>query len=112
MADEEPVVTVGPQDFDSLSRKITGFVDGLSEAEQGAFGWVMGRAAAAPPWPIQPKLRYRPRGAKHLVFGGSDGLTVLFGRSGFHVIHPEGPLPTELSGYLGAALVVGHEELG
>jgi len=40
-----------------------------------------------------------------LVFGGADGLLVLFGYHGFTVVPPEGPLPTDLNSLFGATLV-------
>jgi hypothetical protein len=52
---------------------------------------------------------YRPRGAKELVVGGADGLTVLFGRSGFTIWRPEGPLPLDHTGEtFGGAVVLGQ----
>ena len=110
MADEQ-ALTVTRADFDSVSRKFNAFVQALPPGEQAVMEGVMQLAGQILPWwgPIGGlHYRYHPRGAKHLVFGGADGLTVLFGRSGFIVVHPEGPLPTDFTQFIGASLVMGE----
>ena len=96
------------KDFESVGRKLQGFVEQLSPTEQGVMAWLMARAAfGIPPGGglLPPHPHYRPRGGKHLVLGGADGLLVLFGYHGFRVIHPEGPLPTDLANNVGAAIL-------
>jgi hypothetical protein len=110
MIDEE-TIKVTRADFESVGKKLEHFVSGLTPAEQEVMAGIMQLAAGVQPWwnPVV-RLHYKPRGGKEVVFGGADGLLVLFGYHGFRVVHPEGPLPTELPQFLGATLVVGEEE--
>lgn len=109
----QETVSVTRADFISVGKKLEQFISQLSSQEQGVMTGLMELAAGLPAW-WQPQVpahfKYKPRGAKYLVFGGADGLTVLIGRSGIVVIHPEGPLPTDFSPFLGASLVVGQVE--
>ena len=53
------------------------------------------RQAPPPSW-ITPRFRYKPRGAKALVAGGADGLTILINSHGkITVVPPIGPLPMD-----------------
>ena len=97
----EDTVKVTDVDFESASLKFGKFIQELKPNEKEIMAWMMGLAGWSPSLSkLSP--RYKPRGAKHLVVGGADGLTILFGRGGFTVVHPEGPLPTD---FLGTAFV-------
>ena len=109
---QQDTLSVSSVEFQATAAKLDQFVMGLSSPEQAIMTWVFQRAGFAPYVPYQPRFRPHPRGAKHLVFGGADGLLVLFGRTGFHVIEPEGPLPTDFGSLSGAALIVRDEILG
>ena len=103
-------VVVRPADFQSVSRKLGQFSAELKPNEKEIMAWMLSLAGGLFPAPLPPlRIHYKPRGAKMLVLGGADGLTVLFGRGGFTIIPPEGPLPTD---FLGAALVLGEKIVG
>jgi hypothetical protein len=96
MASKDMAV-VAKADFESLSRKLGGFIQELTPNEKEIVAWMLGLAGWSPSLRLSP--HYKPRGAKILVLGGADGLTVLYGRSGFKVLPPEGPLPTDFLGF-------------
>jgi len=100
-------VVVTKADFESVSRKLGAFIQELKPNEKEIMAWMMGLAGWSPSLSLHP--HYKPRGAKMLVLGGADGLTVLFGRGGFKVIPPEGPLPTD---FVGSAFVVSEKIVG
>lgn len=97
----EQNIKVTAEDFQSLGQKLEALHSTLSEGEAHVFGFLMESASAgagqipAPAW-ITPYFKYKPRGARQLVTGGADGLTVLLtGRGKLIVVKPEGPLPVE-----------------
>ena len=97
----ESQIQLDKSDFSGLGKKLEALHASLPPAEQALFEYLMEAAAAGagqappPPW-MHPKFKYKPRGAKALVVGGSDGLTVLINSHGqITVVHPEGPLPTD-----------------
>lgn len=94
---EEATVVVSPADFESAALRFHDFIAGLPTKEKEVMGWLLDRAGWAPALPPL-HFPFHPRGAKHLVIGGADGILVLISRSGFHVTPPEGPLPTDISG--------------
>jgi len=101
-------VKVTRKELESLGRKLEKLHSTLSSGEAAAFEFLVESAVAAagfappPPW-ITPRFRYKPRGAKMLVAGGADGLTILINSHGkITVVPPIGPLPTERFGALGA----------
>lgn len=106
----EETIKVTSADFESVGKKLEDFMNELTTAEREVMAGMMQLAAGVQPWwnPVV-RLHYKPRGGKEVFFGGADGLLVLFGYHGFRVVHPEGPLPTELPQFLGATLVVGAE---
>lgn len=79
-------------DVESFAKKLGAFHDQLQPNEKELFGWLMERAGY-PPLQVPKSFHYRPRGAKHLVIGGADGVLVTISRSGVHVTPPIGPLP-------------------
>ena len=99
------IAVVTKADFEAVSRKLGGFIKELKPNEKEIMGWLLQLAAWSPSLYSRP-FHYKPRGAKMLVLGGADGLTVLFGRSGFTVIHPEGPVAPD---FLGSAFVAGQK---
>jgi hypothetical protein len=110
---KDELVQVNAKDFASLSEKLQKLHGSLSANEANIFEWLIeaaamgGGQAPPPPWIVQ-HFKYKPRGAKSLVIGGSDGITVLIsGRGHITVVPPEGPLPTERGGYAGALVVSG-----
>ena len=104
MANEE-TMKVTRADFEAVGEKLEHFVSALTPAEQAVIAGIMQLVAKVPPW-WNPGIgaHYKPKGGKEVVFGGTDGLLVLFGYHGFKVVHPEGPLPTDLTQFLGAGL--------
>ena len=87
-------------DFESLGRKLEQLHATLSPSEAHVFAFLMESAAAGaaqfppPPW-LVPRFTYRPRGARHLITGGNEGLTVVItGRGKIIIVHGD-PLPTE-----------------
>lgn len=104
MKTDDTVVVTKP-DFEAVSRKLGEFIKELKPNEKEIMGWLMQLAGWSPSLFLPHRFHYKPRGAKVLVLGGADGLTVLFGRSGFTVIPPEGPLPTD---FVGSAFVAGE----
>lgn len=97
----EETIAVSRTDVQSAARKLTEFIASLPAKEREVVGWLMDRAGSVPALgPLH--VRYHPRGARHLVIGGADGLLVLISLSGIHVTPPEGPLPTDI---VGAALI-------
>ena len=105
-------VQVTPKAFEALGQKLERLHSTLSSDEANIFEFLMESAAAGagqwpPPSRIHPKFRYKPRGAKALVAGGADGLTILINAHGkITVVPPEGPLPTDRSA-LGAIPIQG-----
>jgi hypothetical protein len=94
---EEEKAVVSKADVQSAADRFREFVASLPAREKEVVGWLMDRAGSVPP--LAPlHIKYHPRGAKHLVVGGADGLLVLISRSGIHVTPPEGPLPTDIVG--------------
>jgi len=90
-------VVVKRTDVESAAKKLTTFIADLSPNQQEVMAWLLERAGAAPA--LMPlHVKYKPRGAQHLVVGGADGLLVTISRSGVHIIPPEGPLPTDFVG--------------
>ena len=97
-------VKLNTADFESLGQKLERLHSSLSTPERQVFEFLLESAADAagqsppPPW-MKSRFRFKPRhprGAKMLVAGGSDGLTILITRSGkIVVVPPEGPLPTD-----------------
>jgi hypothetical protein len=111
---KDDMVMVNPHDFDSLGEKLQKLHASLTPNEANIFEWLMEAAGAGagqappPPWLQAPHFKYKPRGAKMLVVGGSDGLTILIsGRGHVTKVPPEGPLPTDRGGYVGALVVNG-----
>ncbi|HLW64323.1 MAG TPA: hypothetical protein VKS79_03320 [Gemmataceae bacterium] len=109
-------VKVKSADFESLGKKLEAFHSKLTEGEANIFEFLIENAAAAasltppPKWfTVRPHFKFKPRGAKHLVSGGADGLTILItGRGKIIVVPPEGPLPTEVpTDVLGAVRIQG-----
>ncbi len=110
MANDE-TMKVTRADFEAVGEKLEHFVSTLTPAEQAVIAGIMQLAAKVSPW-WNPGIRvhYKPGGGKEVVFGGADGLLILFGYHGIKVVPPEGPLPTDFTQFLGAGLVVGKEE--
>ena len=100
------IAVVARADFEAVSRKLEAFIKELKPNEKEIMGWLMQLAGWSPSLFPFPHFHYKPRGAKMLVLGGADGLTVLFGRGGFKIIPPEGPLPTD---FVGSAFVAGEK---
>jgi len=97
-------IRVSPADFASLGEKLQRMRKTLSAGEANVFEYLMESAgAAAGQWPppswFRLRFKYKPRGAKMLVAGGADGLTILINSHGkITVVPPEGPLPTDRTG--------------
>jgi hypothetical protein len=109
----EKRVKVDGRDFESLGLKLQRLHSTLSTNEAYIFEYLMEEAAAGagqwpqPPW-IKPRLKYKPRGARMLVAGGADGLTILINSHGkITVVPPQGPLPTDRGDALGAIPIRG-----
>jgi hypothetical protein len=94
---EDKPIVITRAEVEQVANKLTKFISSLSVKEKEVIGWLLDRAGEAPALPAV-RIRYKPRGAQHLVVGGADGLLVLISRSGIHVTPPEGPLPTDLVG--------------
>jgi hypothetical protein len=95
------VIKVKPGEFESLGKKLERLFANLSPGEAEVFSFLMeavaiGAGQAPPPAWITPHFRYKPRGAKALVVGGSDGLTILINAHGkITIVPPIGPLPMD-----------------
>ena len=95
---------VTPADFSSLGEKLQRLRATLSAGEAKVFEYLMESAGAGagqlpPPSWFRLRFKYKPRGAKMLVAGGVDGLTILINSHGkITVVPPEGPLPTDRTG--------------
>ena len=95
------VIKVKPREFESLGKKLERLFSTLPPGEAAVFSFLMeavaiGAGQAPPPSWITPRFRYKPRGAKALVVGGSDGLTILINSHGkITVVPPIGPLPMD-----------------
>lgn len=103
MAKKDQVV-LKEGDIKGLSEKLQGLYRSLPPGQAQLFEYLMEAAGLGagqwppPPW-VQPKFKYKPRGAKVLVFGGADGLTILMNSHGkITVVPPIGPLPMDRTG--------------
>jgi hypothetical protein len=104
-------VKVNPDQIESLGRKLEHLYVNLSEVEKDVFQYLMEAIASEfkaslPLW-LKPQIHIKPRGGRHLVIGGANGLLVVItGRGRLVVVKPEGPLPTEFPpDILGAILI-------